>query len=76
MTRRFSESQFRTAPTGPQAGACPTGFVACPVTPPSPAALQMWQAMYQFAFAQAIARAIEDAQPTKYQRLLWRVSGN
>lgn len=73
---RFTESQLRTPTTGQPAGPSLPGFVACPVSHVPLAVQQTWQAMYQFAFAQAIARLLEDSRPTRYQRLLWRVSLN
>jgi hypothetical protein len=72
MSRRFSEAQF----SSPTVHSLLPGFVACPMTTVPPATFQLWQAMYQYAFAKAVAHALEDSQPTKYQRLMLRVSVN
>jgi hypothetical protein len=74
--RRITESQFHSATNGSLADTSPAGFVACPIPAPSAAVMQMWQAMYQYAFAQALAHALEDAQPTRYQRLVWQAGMN
>jgi hypothetical protein len=73
---RFSETAFSVTLPGSQAGAALPGFAACPVAPVPPGTLHLWHAIYQQAFVQALARALEDSQPTRYQRLVLRVCVN
>ena len=77
MTRRFDE--FLSVPASsvaPEATPCLPGFVACTMGHAPVPVQNMWQAIYQAAFAQAVMKAMEDNQPTRYQRLMYHVSQN
>jgi hypothetical protein len=77
MNRRWSESVWPAAEVpAPPAGKALPGFVACSLSTVPFATATLWQSIYQAAFAQAIAQLIGDSQPTKYQRLVYRVSLN
>jgi len=78
MTRRWNESQLNAATPAATtvAAPCLPGFMACSIsTIPSPTA-QFWQTLYQAAFSQAVMQLLIDAQPTAYQRLVYRVNVN
>lgn len=78
MNRRWSESQLNAAP-GVATTVAPSplpGFVACSMAAVPANTVQFWQALYQAAFSQAIKQLLIDAQPTAYQRLLYRINAN
>lgn len=77
MTRRFTESQLVAAHSA-ATSATPAlpGFVACTISPSMAPVQHLWQAIYQAALTQAMMKAVLDAQPTKYQRLVYQVSAN
>ena len=77
MTRRFDESQLVAAHSvAAVATPCLPGFVACSLSSTPMSVQQFWHAIYQTAFAQAMMMAVIDAQPSKYQRLVYRISAN
>jgi len=77
MTRRFSESHFSAVSSAaPVAAPYLPGFVACNISTASQPIQQLWHAVYQAAFAQAMMKAMLDAEPSKYQRLVYRVCQN
>jgi hypothetical protein len=76
MNRRWNESQLNAAMPATTVAATLPGFVACSIAAiPSPTA-QLWHALYQAAFSQAIKQLLIDVQPTAYQRLVYRVNVN
>lgn len=75
MTRRFDESLLATPTAAPAASSVP-GFVACNITQYPTNVQQLWHAIYQTALTQAVMKAVEDNEPTKYQRLVHRVCLN
>lgn len=77
MTRRFSESQLVASQTvAPDAASCLPGFMACNTSSVSSPVQQLWQAIYQAAYAQAVVKAFEETQPSRYDRLLYHVCLN
>ena len=77
MTRRFDESQLAAAHSvATVATPCLPGFVACSLSSTPTSVQHFWHAIYQAAFAQAMMKAVIDAQPSKYQRLVYHISSN
>jgi len=75
MTRRFDDTQWATPTAAPAASSVP-GFVACNINQYPAPMQQLWHAIYQTALTQAVMKAVEDNQPTRYQRLVFRVCLN
>lgn len=77
MTRRFTESQMVAKNTA-TSSATPhlPGFVACSISSAPTSMQQLWQAFYQTAFHKAVMAAMLDAQPTRYQRLVYNICAN
>lgn len=76
MTRRFDESQLAPASSVASTTPAQPGFVACSVAHAPNPVQQIWHAIYQAAFNQAIMQAVKENQPTRYQRLMYQVSQN
>ena len=77
MTRRFSESQLVASHSVAAAATpCLPGFMACNTSTVSGPMQQLWHAIYQAAYAQAVVKAFEDTQPSRYDRLLYHVCLN
>lgn len=77
MTRRFSESQLVASHSvAPAATPCLPGFMACNTSSVSGPMQQLWQAIYQAAYAQAVVKAFEETEPSRYDRLLYHVCLN
>ncbi len=75
MIRRFDDTQWATPTAAPAASSAP-GFVACSISQFPAPMQQLWHAIYQTALTQAVMKAVEDNQPTRYQRLVYRVCLN
>lgn len=75
MTRRFDESLLATPMAAPAASSVP-GFVACNISSYPTNVQQLWHAIYQTALSQAVMKAVKDNDPTRYQRLVYRVCLN
>lgn len=75
MTRRFDESCWAPPMAAPAASSVP-GFVACNISSYPSNVQQLWHAIYQTALTQAVMKAVEDNQLTKYQRLMHHVCLN
>ena len=76
MTRRFDESQLVAGQNvAAVATPCLPGFVACSLSHVANPMQQLWQAIYQAAYAQAMTES-SDSQPSRYQRLLYHVCLN
>ena len=77
MTRRFTESQLVASHSvAADATPCLPGFMACNISSVGTPVQQLWQAIYQAAYAQAVENAFEDTQPSRYDRLLYHVCLN
>lgn len=77
MTRRFSESQLvGSHSVATPATPCLPGFMACNTSSVNTPIQQLWHAIYQAAYAQAVVKAFEDTQPSRYDRLLYHVCLN
>ncbi len=77
MTRRFDESQLVAGHTvAAVATPCLPGFVACSLSHVASPMQQLWQAIYQAAYAQAMTKDSMESQPSRYQRLLYHVCLN
>ena len=77
MTRRFDESQLVAGHSvAAVATPCLPGFMACSISSVGTPIQQLWQAIYQAAYAQAVMKSTQEAQPSRYERLLYQVCLN
>ncbi|HMO37248.1 MAG TPA: hypothetical protein PKA06_14515 [Gemmatales bacterium] len=75
MIRRFDDTPWITPapvlPTPPE-----PAFQACQIHSVPQSIQQLWQAIYQTALTHAVMKALLENQPSRYQKLVYRVCLN